>query len=70
MHCIDVTIFSLIVGIRKKFNDTKLITLGNAALLHEIGKLFIQDKESVKIGYDIVKSKQFIPATTISYAIE
>lgn len=64
MHSIDVTIFSLILGIKKKYNDTKLMNLGVASLLHDIGKLFIGNSDHVKLGYEIVKKNNLFAATT------
>jgi HD-GYP domain-containing protein (c-di-GMP phosphodiesterase class II) len=64
MHCIDVTILTIIIGIKKKFNDSKLMNLGIASLLHDIGKLFSDNHEHVKIGYELVKKNTVFAATT------
>ena len=64
LHSLDVTILTLMVGIRKKFDDSKLIKLGNATLLHDIGKLFKDSYDHTKIGYKLVKqSPQFAVMT-------
>lgn len=64
-HSIDVAILSLIVGSKRKYNEKKLMDLGIGALLHDIGKLFVQGKEHVEVGYKLLKSNtRFSP---ISY---
>lgn len=64
LHSLDVTILTLMVGIRKKFDESKLIKLGNATLLHDIGKLFKNSYDHTEIGYKLVKqSPQFAAMT-------
>jgi len=64
IHSIDVTILTIMVGIRKKFDDNKLMKLGAAALLHDIGKLFTDDKYHVKRAQQILKMNPSIMSTT------
>lgn len=56
VHSLDVSILSIIVGCKRKYNERKLINLGIGALLHDIGKLFVPGKEHIKVGYKLVKS--------------
>ncbi|MBE6066713.1 MAG: HD domain-containing protein [Clostridium lundense] len=65
LHSLDVTIVTLMVGIRKKFDNAKLIKLGNAALLHDIGKLLTDDTSNhTEIGYKLVKRNPEFAVTT------
>jgi len=64
VHSLDVTILALMVGIRKKYDKNKLMKLGIAALLHDIGKLFTNDKFHVIKGKEILKSNPSIMSTT------
>jgi HD-GYP domain-containing protein (c-di-GMP phosphodiesterase class II) len=41
-HCVNVAIFSLMVGQKLRFNDKKLMSLVTSALLHDFGMLFIE----------------------------
>lgn len=43
-HSINVTIFSLILGMASKISRTDLINLGIGAFLHDIGKIFISSE--------------------------
>lgn len=43
-HSVNVCVLSIIIGISLGFNKVKLTNLGMAALLHDVGKVFI-DKE-------------------------
>jgi len=64
LHSIDVTILTIMVGIRKKYDDKQLIKLGAAALLHDIGKLFIEDEYHVKKAQELLKMNPSIMSTT------
>lgn len=64
IHSLDVTILALMVGIRKKYTQDKLLRLGIAAVLHDIGKLFVNDKNHVKKGRDLLKRNPSIMVTT------
>lgn len=64
LHSLDVTILTIMVGIRKKFDAAKLIKLGNAALLHDIGKLFTDSCGHTEIGYQLVKRNPAFAVTT------
>lgn len=64
VHSIDVTIYSVMIGIRRKLNERKLINLAIGALLHDMGKLFVEGQEHTKIGYQLLKSNnQFSPTS-------
>lgn len=64
VHCLDVTLLALMVGIRKKYDEQRLMRLGMAALLHDIGKLFTDDKKHVKKGRELLKANTSIMSTT------
>lgn len=64
MHSLDVTIITIIIGIKKRFEMIKLIKLGMAALLHDIGKLFPNSGEHTKMGQEIVKRNHVFSSTT------
>lgn len=64
VHSLDVTMLTLMVGIRKKYDEKKLMRLGMAALLHDIGKLFLNDKTHVKKGRALLKANSAIMSTT------
>ncbi|WP_294405520.1 HD-GYP domain-containing protein [uncultured Clostridium sp.] len=61
-HSVNVAIVSIIIGIKLKFTRTRLLKLGLAALLHDIGKIFVpkdildKEKEITKEEEDIVKN--------------
>lgn len=56
LHSLNVAIVSIMVSAQKKYSEKKLISIGTAALLHDIGKLITEDSTSVKTGYELVKS--------------
>jgi len=56
LHSFNVTVLSLMLGTRRKLNEKKLLFLGIGALLHDIGKLFVEGKEHTEVGYKLVKS--------------
>lgn len=64
VHSLDVTMLTLMVGIRKKYDEKKLMRLGMAALLHDIGKLFTKEKTHVKKGRELLKGNSSIMSTT------
>jgi HD-GYP domain-containing protein (c-di-GMP phosphodiesterase class II) len=64
IHSLDVATLCLMVGIRKKYDEKKIIKLGIAALLHDIGKLFTNDKKHVKKAQEILKRNPSIMSTT------
>ncbi|ADL53940.1 HD-GYP domain-containing protein [Clostridium cellulovorans] len=64
VHSLDVTILTIMVGIRKNYDDTRLLKLGAAALLHDIGHLFTDDKYHVKRAQEILKRNPSILSTT------
>lgn len=63
-HSIDVTIYSIMIGIRRKLNERKLINLAIGALLHDIGKLFTKGQEHTKTGYQLLKSNTLFSPTS------
>ncbi|QAA33423.1 HD-GYP domain-containing protein [Clostridium manihotivorum] len=64
VHSLDVTVLTLMVGIKKRYDEKKLAKLGAAALLHEIGKLFTNDKDHVKKAQEIIKRNPSFMSTT------
>jgi HD-GYP domain-containing protein (c-di-GMP phosphodiesterase class II) len=64
VHSLDVTILTIIVGVRKRYDENKLIKLGTAALLHDIGRLFSKDKYHVKKAQEILKKNPAFTSTT------
>lgn len=64
IHSIDVTILTLMVCIRKKFDEKKLLKIGMAALLHDIGKLYSEDKTHVIKGQELLKKNTAFTSTT------
>jgi HD-GYP domain-containing protein (c-di-GMP phosphodiesterase class II) len=64
VHSLDVAVLTLMVGIRKRYDEKKLAKLGTAALLHEIGKLFTNDKGHVKKAQEIIKRNPAFMSTT------
>lgn len=67
VHCLDVAILAVMVGTRKKYDANKLIKLGSAALLHDIGKLFSSEKNHVEIGYKVIKkNSMFSPIVYVA----
>jgi HD-GYP domain-containing protein (c-di-GMP phosphodiesterase class II) len=64
MHSLNVTILTLMVCIHKKYDDMKLLKIGEAALLHDIGKLYINDKAHVVKARDLIKRNPSFMSTT------
>ncbi|WP_294154480.1 HD domain-containing phosphohydrolase [uncultured Clostridium sp.] len=58
-HSVNVAIVSIIIGIKFNFNRKKLLQLGLAALLHDIGKIFIP-KDILDKERDITKEEEEI----------
>lgn len=69
IHSIDVAILSLMVGVHKKYDISKLTNLCIGALLHDVGKIFVHGDDHVKLGYKIAKSNSmFSPTITVTIA--
>lgn len=67
VHSFDVTVYCIKVGISARFNIKKLLKLGEAAVLHDIGKLFTHTSKHVKLTYDLLKkSVTFSPLTYVA----
>ncbi|RMD93826.1 MAG: HD domain-containing protein [Calditrichaeota bacterium] len=49
-HCINVATYSILIGYRLHYHQLKLLDLGLAALLHDIGILFIDNAILSKAG--------------------
>ncbi|MDS0525990.1 HD domain-containing protein [Clostridium sp. SHJSY1] len=64
VHSLDVTILTLMVGSRKNYDNDKLVRLCTAALLHDIGRLFIDEETHVKKAYELLKRNPSIMSTT------
>lgn len=60
-HSINVTIYSILIGIKLNFTCKQLIDIGTGAILHDIGKVFIEKDILTKPGiltdeeYKIIK---------------
>ena len=60
-HCVNVTVLSVIIGMGVGFSKNKLVNLAYAALLHDLGKVFVPPEIINKPGkltveeFDIVK---------------
>ncbi|TCK92841.1 HD-GYP domain-containing protein (c-di-GMP phosphodiesterase class II) [Natranaerovirga hydrolytica] len=60
-HCVNVAVLSIVMGINYGLNKQKLIELGLGAVLHDVGKMFVDkdilNKEDVleKEEYDYIK---------------
>lgn len=69
IHSIDVAILTIMVAVKKKYDQKKVINLGIGALLHDVGKLFCNDESHAKVGYTIIKSNSiFSPTTAMAVA--
>ncbi|CCJ33045.1 HD-GYP domain-containing protein [Caloramator australicus] len=67
IHSIDVAILSIIIGTNKKYDMKKIINLGLAALLHDVGKLIENNKEHHTIlGYNLLKQNSMFKPTTFT----
>ncbi|ADL53939.1 HD-GYP domain-containing protein [Clostridium cellulovorans] len=64
VHSLDVAILAIMVGIRKGYDEKKIMKLGIAALLHDLGKLFIDDKFHVRKAREILKKNPSMMSTT------
>ncbi|MCM0649080.1 HD domain-containing protein [Clostridium swellfunianum] len=64
MHSFEVLIYSLIVGLNRKYDAKKALNLGLGALLHDIGKVFGSGREHAILGYNFAKAQMDIPTTT------
>lgn len=65
VHCLDVCLYSIMVGTSRKFDIKKLSKLAVAALLHDIGKLFDDSERHVRITYEAMKKSPSF--STLSY---
>ncbi len=43
-HCVNVTVLSVVLGLGMDFPRTKLVNLAYAALLHDVGKVFVDPR--------------------------
>jgi HD-GYP domain-containing protein (c-di-GMP phosphodiesterase class II) len=64
IHSFEVLVYSILVGLRRKYDSKKILNLGLGALLHDIGKIFEEDKKHTNLGYNFVKSQMNIPTTS------
>ncbi len=66
VHSLDVTIYSLILGVELAIHDDKLELLGLGAILHDVGKLFLpshiinKEEKLTEEEYNILKSHVLI----------
>jgi HD-GYP domain-containing protein (c-di-GMP phosphodiesterase class II) len=63
IHSFEVLIYSLIVGLNRRYDAKKLLNLGLGALLHDVGKLFDSSHQHTTVGYNFVKAQMNIPTT-------
>lgn len=62
LHCVNVSIYSVLIGIKLNLTHSELLHLGTAGILHDIGKRFIPieilDKPTrlTKEEFDIIKT--------------
>ena len=64
IHSLNVTILTLMVSIHKKYDYMKLLKIGEAALLHDIGKLFVDNNDHVIKARDLIKRNPTFSSTT------
>ncbi len=64
-HCVNVSILSLIMGLRIQLERPVLITLGLAALLHDIGKVRIPQEILLKPGALTVEEREVVQRHTL-----
>lgn len=64
VHSLDVTILAIMVGIRKGYDEKRLMKLGIAALMHDIGTLFTNNKFHVRKAREILKRNPSMMSTT------
>ncbi|HHY10057.1 MAG TPA: HD domain-containing protein [Firmicutes bacterium] len=64
-HSVNVAILSLVLGIENKYGQQKLKRLAQAALLHDIGRLFSEDENiysHVNLGVDFLRQSGISPS--------
>ncbi|WP_199880703.1 HD-GYP domain-containing protein [Bacillus massiliglaciei] len=49
-HSLNVTVYSLLIGLKTNMNEKDLQTLGMGAILHDVGKMFIPCEIMMKPG--------------------
>lgn len=70
-HSVNVTILSIIIGVSLNYNKNQLYNLGLAAILHDIGYIFISKDILSKKGrlqpyeYDIIKAHSYLGYTYV-----
>lgn len=63
-HSLNVAILSIVIGYTKNYNQDKLLKLGIGAILHDVGKLFVDGEEHVLEGYKLVKNNSYFALTS------
>lgn len=63
IHSFEVLVYSLIIGLNRRYDAKRILNLGLGALLHDIGKLFDEGKAHTTLGYNFVKAQMDIPTT-------
>lgn len=63
VHSLDVAMMTVMVSAKKRYDEKKMSSIVTAALLHDIGKLFTDNKDYHKTGYELVKSNSSFGAT-------
>lgn len=69
-HSITTAIFSIVIGINKKYDTKKIFNLGVGALLHDIGKLISEGNKHTEEGYKLLKGNHIISPTAIICALQ
>lgn len=63
-HSLNVTILSILLGISRGYNYNQLSDLGIGALLHDIGKLFADEKSHPEEGFKFLREYRELSATS------
>lgn len=63
-HSLNVTIFSILLGISRGYNCSQLSDLGVGALLHDIGKLIADEKFHPEEGFKFLREYRELSATS------
>lgn len=69
LHSVDVATLAIIVGYNKKYNSQQLMKLGVGALLHDVGRIFNNEKEHTNIGYSLMKKNPAFSTTSFFIAL-
>lgn len=66
-HSLNVTILSVMVGIKRKYDMKKINSLGMGSLLHDVGKLISTGEDHAEQGYKLAKlNSMFTPTINVT----